>query len=187
MTKVLAPSPSELFPVDGIAGKRVSLRRFTTADINQRYLGWLNDTKVTRFSNQRFAIHNMKTARAYLDSFSGSPNLFLLVSDRGSGETLGTMTAYTFLPHSTVDVGIMLGESTRWGQGLGSEAWCLLVEWLIGEVGVRKLTAGCAAGNRGMKRLAEGSGMRLEAIKRAHEIIDGEPQDLLYYARFRDL
>jgi ribosomal-protein-alanine N-acetyltransferase len=187
MSKPLAPSPSELFPVNGIAGKRVSLRRFTTADINQRYLGWLNDTKVTRFSNQRFSSHNVKTARAYLDSFASSPNLFLLISDRGSGEALGTMTAYASLPHSTVDVGILLGEITRWGQGLGTEAWCLLVEWLIGEAGVRKLTAGCAAGNQGMIRLAEAAGMGLEAIKRAHEIIDGEPQDLFYYARFRDL
>lgn len=182
----LEPTPAELFPADGLAGPRVRLRRFLGADITPRYLGWLHDGEALRFSNQRFRRHDEQSARAYLDSFAGSPNLFLTICDSASGVALGTMTAYASVPHETVDVGILLGERERWGQGLGSEAWCLLVEWLLGAARVRKLTAGCALGNRGMLRLMEAAGMRLEATRRAQEIIDGEPHDLVYYARFRD-
>ena len=182
----LEQTPAELFPADGLAGQRVHLRRFLVSDITPRYLGWLHDAETMRFSNQRFRRHDGHSARAHLESFVGSPNLFLAICDRASGESLGTMTAYASVPHATVDVGILVGERARWGQGLGSEAWCLLFDWLLGEAGVRKLTAGCAAGNHGMLRLMDAAGMQHEATRRAQEIIDGEPHDLVYYARFRD-
>lgn len=182
----LEPTPADLFPADGLVGRRVRLRRFAAADITPYYLGWLQDAEALRFSNQRFRPHDAASARAYLDSFAGSPNLFLVICDCDSGEALGTMTAYASVPHATVDVGILVGERARWGRGLGREAWCLLVDWLLGAARVRKLTAGCAAGNLGMLRLMAAAGMQHEATRRAQEIIDGEPHDLVYYARFPD-
>jgi ribosomal-protein-alanine N-acetyltransferase len=180
------PNPATSFPIEGILGPCIHLRRFVMSDINQRYLGWLNDKEALRFSNQRFFLHSQQTSVAYLESFVGTSNLFLTIADRASEEMLGTMTAYTSLSHSTVDVGILLGERSRWGQGLGKEAWCLLVNWLLDHARFRKVTAGCAAGNLGMRRLMEAADMRHEATKREQEIIDGKPHDLVYYARFLD-
>ncbi len=182
----LDPTPAELFPQAGLAGKRVHLRNFTVVDITPRYLGWLHDTEALRFSNQRFRRYDEASAHAYLESFVGTPNLFLAICEEASGDPLGTMTVYSSVPHATADVGILVGERSRWGQGFGREAWCLLVEWLLGQAQVRKVTAGCAAGNHGMLRLMETAGMHHEATRRAQEIIDGEPHDLVFYARFRD-
>ena len=183
----LDPTPAELFPADGIAGERVRLRRFSADDITVRYLEWLGDQETLRFSNQRFRRYDALSARAYLDSFSGTANLFLAICDRVSGDIIGTMTAYCSVPHETADVGILIGARERWGQGLGRDAWCLMVEWLLDSAGVRKLTAGCAAGNRGMRRLMEAADMKHEATRHGQEIIDGAPHDLVYYARFRDV
>jgi RimJ/RimL family protein N-acetyltransferase len=182
----LEPAPSERFPAAGLAGRLVRLRRFSESDITPRYLGWLHDAEVLRFSNQRFRRHDTKTSLAYLASFAGTPNLFLAICDGASGETIGTMTAYASIPHETADIGILVGERSLWGKGIGREAWCLLVDWMLTEARVRKLTAGCGAGNHGMLRLMNAAGMRHEATRRAQEIIDGQPHDLLYFARFRD-
>ena len=95
------------------------------------------------------------------------------------------MTAYIARPHGTVDVGLMVGERSVWGKGIGQDAWDILCNWLLGpDVGLRKLTAGTARPNVAMVRIMERSGMQIEAVRREQEIIEGEAVDLVYYARF---
>lgn len=169
-----------------LAGTRVLLRRFVEADITEEYLGWLNDPRVTRFSNQRFRAHDRDTSRAYLASFNDSPNMFLSIRRLLDDVAIGTMTAYCIPVHGTVDVGIMIGEASARGGGWGSDAWSTLTTALLANPSIRKLTAGCAAQNVAMVRLMERSGMTHEATRRHQEIIDGRPADLVYYARFAD-
>lgn len=167
-------------------GEKVVLRRFGIADLDATYIGWLNDPLVVRYSNQRFRHHDRDSCRRYLDSFTGSDNLFMSIRRRDNDTAVGTMTAYVSVPHGTVDVGIMVGDRSVWGQGYGQDAWDVFTTWLLTQPHLRKLTAGTLAGNAGMIRLMERSGMALEAVRKAQELVDGQPMDILYYAKFRN-
>jgi RimJ/RimL family protein N-acetyltransferase len=169
-----------------LLGENIALRPFAEDDITDSYLGWLNDPRVTRFSNQRFRAHDRASSLAYLATFDASPNLFLSVRRRDDDAAVGTMTAYRAVPHGTVDIGIMIGDPTSWGRGWGQDAWNTLVGALLADMSVRKLTAGCAALNQGMIHLMERSGFALEATRKAQELIGGKPVDILLYARFSD-
>ena len=169
----------------GLANDKVALRRFAREDITAAYLGWLNDERVTRFSNQRFRSHDEASAADYLASFEGSPNLFLSIRGAASDAAIGTMTAYRNPHHGLADMGILIGDPAHWGGGYGLAAWSLLGAWLLAN-GTRKLTGGTLAGNTGMVRIFERSGMHLEATRKAHEIVEGRPMDILLYARFAD-
>jgi [ribosomal protein S5]-alanine N-acetyltransferase len=170
-------------PLD-LCSRRLRLRRFAQTDLTPRYLGWLRDPEVTRYSNQRFVQHTLERCQSYFDSFSGSPHLFIAIDERESDTTIGTMTVYAAPPHQTADVGILLGERAVWGRGYGKEAWCTLIDWLLSTARVRKVTAGTLACNASMLRLLHASGMQHEATRRAQELVDGQPQDIVYYARF---
>jgi RimJ/RimL family protein N-acetyltransferase len=173
-----------------LQGARVRLRPFTAADITERYIGWLNDPAVVRYSNQRFLRHTRESCERYLAGFAGSPNL--LVSLRVSGaaagsegeRAVGTLTAYRSPHHGTADVGILLGERAVWGQGVGLEAWQLFTDWLLATPGLRKVTAGTLACNRAMLAVAERSGMQREGVRRAQEIVEGVATDIVHFARF---
>ncbi len=167
-----------------LTGDRVLVRPFTTQDISEAYLSWLRDPKVVRFSNQRFQTHTPETSQAYLASFNESTNHFLAICDRHLGAMLGTMTVYRSIPHGTADVGIMLGECQVWGQGIGAEAFCLVVSTLKTSGAIRKITAGAMVANQAMVHIMEKAGMQLEATRRAQELLDGEPVDVVYYATF---
>jgi RimJ/RimL family protein N-acetyltransferase len=168
-----------------LAGARLRLRPFGEADIGDTYLGWLNDPAVVRFSNQRFRRHDQASAGRYLASFAGGPSHFLLVSEAATGRPVGTLTAHVQPLHGTADMGILIGARECWGRGYGLEAWQLLMDWLFAERALRKVTAGTAAPNVSMRRIAERSGMHLEAVRRRQEIIDGVEADILLYAKFR--
>lgn len=169
-----------------LAGKKVRLRPFGSGDITDAYIGWLGDAEVTRYSNQRFRTHTRESCEIYLASFAGTRNLFVSIRDANSDTAIGTMTAYRNLHHDTCDVGIMIGNRDYWGGGYGQEAWNLLTEWLMDVAGVRKLTAGTLRANGGMVKLMERSGMVPDGVRIGQELVDGEPVDIVHYARFCD-
>ncbi len=167
-----------------LKGEKVLLRSFTASDINEEYIGWLNDKDVVQFSNQRFLRHDRDSCSRYLASFEGTDNLFTSVRRLSDDSPVGTMTAYVSSHHGTVDVGILIGDKSVWGMGYGQDAWNTLTNWLLKRDDIRKLTAGTLACNYGMIKLMERSGMHQEATRREQEIINAQAVDILYYAKF---
>lgn len=167
-----------------LRGIKVVLAPFSASDIDETYIGWLNDPDVVRFSNQRFLKHDRESSLRYLSSFEGTNNLFMSARRLSDNCLIGTLSAYVSLPHGTVDVGIMIGDKSSWGMGYGQDAWNTLTNWLLAHVETRKLTAGTLACNYGMIKLMERSDMTLEAVRKAQELVDGRPVDMLHYAKF---
>lgn len=177
MTSSEFPSP--------LYGSRLKLTLFLNSDITHEYLLWLNDPLVTKYSNQRFLRHSVETSTAFLNGFKGTNSLFLSIRVTDSNAMIGTMTAYLNQDHQTGDMGLLIGRRDLWGLGYGQEAWNALGTWLLETRKLRKLTAGTASENLGMRRIMERFGMHHEATKERQEIIDGFPQDLVFYAKFR--
>lgn len=167
-----------------LRGENVILRQFSETDITSEYLSWLNDPHVTRFSNQRFYSHTRESANAYFMSFIDNDNLFLSILNPATGHAIGTMTAYISNHHKTADLGLLIGDSESWGKGYGQDAWNTLGNWLFNTQSIRKLTGGAAVGNVAMVKIMERFDMGLEATRVDQELIDGEPHDLVYYAKF---
>ena len=167
-----------------LVGQKVTLRRFIEDDITATYIGWLNDRETMRFSNQRFSLHDRQTSQHYLNSFTQSDNSFYTVREKTSGRMIGTMTAYLSRAHGTADMGILIGDRAAWGQGFGHDAWITLMEFLLAQTGIRKVTAGTLACNAPMLRVAAKSGMVPDGQRKLQEVVDGRPSDVLYFAKF---
>jgi len=164
-----------------LKGDSVLVRPFVENDLSDEYVSWLNNPETLRFSNQRFLNHDSASVRRYFESFQGSANAFFAIEDAQTQQHVGTMTVYVQPYHSTVDVGILLGKR---GNGYGKEAWRLMIDWLLDTCQVRKVTAGTLSCNYGMIRLMEYAYMHHEATRVGQELIDGQPQDIVYYAKF---
>ena len=167
-----------------LKGDKVLVRPFLESDLSDVYISWLNDPEVVRFSNQRFVKHDIASVRDYYESFSGSSNALFAIEDVQTQLHVGTMTAYVQPYHGTVDVGILMGLR---GNGFGKEAWRLVIDWLLDTCHARKVTAGTLSCNHGMIRLMELAGMHQEATRAAQEVVEGKPQDIVYYAKFNDV
>ena len=177
-------SPSGKFPTSGLVGQKTRLVRFDASDITDRYLNWLKDPRVVQFSNQRFKSHSIESSRAYLASFENTDNLFLSIRRIKGDEPIGTLTIYVAMPHGTADIGILIGAAQEWGCGYGLDAWETASDWLIGHCFIRKVTGGTLSCNEGMRKIFERAGMHLEGSRRAQELVQGTPMDMLYFARF---
>jgi ribosomal-protein-alanine N-acetyltransferase len=163
------------------------LTPFTQGHLSDRYVSWLNDPEVVRYSEQRHHRHTAESCAAYFRSVSQSGDLFLAIeaADAALGH-VGNMTVAFDRPNRSADVSIMLGEASARGRGIGAQAWCGIVDYLLAAGSQRRVTAGTMAPNLPMIALMRKSGMTIEAVRPRVFLREGEEVDLVLAARFAD-
>jgi RimJ/RimL family protein N-acetyltransferase len=171
-----------LFP---LIGNDVELSLFCESDIIEPYIGWLNDSTVVKYSNQRFRVHTVDSSLQYFQSMKQADAIFIGIKDRQTKALIGTMTAYFNRPHQTADMGIMLGNKDSWGKGIGQQAWGLLLNFLLTQAVVRKVTGGALSCNHGMVSIMKKTGMVPDGIRLSQELVEGQLQDIVHFAAFR--
>lgn len=166
---------------------RCRLVPFTVAHLSERYVGWLNDPEVVRYSEQRHRHHDLASCTAYLQAMLSSRDLFLAIEavDPALGH-IGNISVSFDDPNRSADVSIMVGETAARGTGLGSAAWKGILDWLLVDGGLRRVTAGTMAKNRAMIALMKNSGMTIECTRPRAFICEGEEVAIVLAARFAD-
>jgi [ribosomal protein S5]-alanine N-acetyltransferase len=166
---------------------RLQLLPFSEKHLTERYLGWLKDAEVVRYSQHRFSEHTPDTCRAYWRSFIGTPNYFWAVERRGGEPAhIGNLNAYVNENHGLADIGILIGERAVWGEGYGSEAWIAVCNYLLREVGIRKVTAGTISVNDPMLAVMSRAGMIDDGRRVRHQLWGGKEVDIVHRALFRE-
>lgn len=164
---------------------RLRITSFSEEYLTTRYVGWLNDPMVVRYSEQRHKKHTLESCRQYWQSFIDSPHIFWAMTaiEPPLGH-IGNMNAHIDTTNSVADVGILIGERTVWGKGYGLEAWVAVCNYLLCDVGIRKVTAGTIAANKGMIRIMEKADMVADGRRIRQCMVDGIEVDIIHTALF---
>lgn len=171
--------------VSTIHTERLRIVPFERRHLTERYVGWLNDPVVTRYSEQRHRVHTIESCAAYARSFEGRPDRFLAVETLGQPPRhIGNLTVTVDPPNGLADLSILIGERNEWGRGYGVEAWRAVLEGLIREETMRKVTGGASAANVAMIAIMRKCGMVEDGIRCRHLLIDDVPTDVVYFAAF---
>jgi len=167
-----------------LTSARLSLIPFGPSHLTDRYVAWLNDPEVVRFSEQRHRRHTAETCQAYVASFAGTQNhLWAMVCVDPDLGHIGNISATVDGPNRATDIAILIGEKKAWGRNLGTDAWSTAQDWLLGAGGMRKTTAGTMSENLGMLAIMRKTGMIEEGRRRAQFLLDGREVDLVLSAK----
>jgi RimJ/RimL family protein N-acetyltransferase len=143
------------------------------------YVAWLNNPAINRYLETRFDTHDLASVRDYIAGCNDKPNTLLLgIGQQPDGRHVGNIKLEITPRHALAEVGILIGDAGVHGKGIGSEAIRLLAGIARDELGLRKLSAGCYAGNRGSERAFVKAGFTVEGRRPAHFLLEGEPEDL---------
>ncbi len=170
---------------DGLELGRCRLVPFSEAHLSDRYVAWLNDPATVRFSEQRHRSHDRRSCEAYFRDVAASGDLFIAIEAPELGH-VGNITVSIDGLNRSADVSIMVGEAAARGRGIATAAWCAIVDWLLGEGGMRRVTAGTMERNRPMIELLKKSGMTIETIRPRAFLCEGEEIGCVLAARFAD-
>jgi RimJ/RimL family protein N-acetyltransferase len=169
----------DLPPPSSLAGERIVLDPFREPDVDDRYVGWLNDPEVTRFLEVRFAPQTRETALAFVRSFTPpAPRYMWAVRAQRDG-CIGTATLQMLNRiHGFGELGIMIGERTFWGGTTAIDVLSLVIGFAFRAVGLRRVNAGTYSRHWGMNLVYKQLGFTLEGtIRRAYQIAPGEYVD----------
>jgi RimJ/RimL family protein N-acetyltransferase len=166
---------------------RLVMTPFAERHLTARYVAWLNDRELMRYSEQRHKTHTLASCRAYWHSFADTPNYFWAMEETANDlGHIGNMNAYVNQINGLADLGILVGSPQARGKGYGQEAWAGVCAFLFREVGVRKITAGVLALNRPMLTLARKVGMVEDGVRRRHYCCNEMEVDVIHLALFRE-
>tara|TARA_Y100001947_G_scaffold43741_1_gene36298 strand:+ start:20 stop:595 length:576 start_codon:yes stop_codon:yes gene_type:complete len=152
-------------PVDfTLQGRTVALRPFLPGDIHERYLDWLADPEVNRYSQRLGAPRpSAEEARAYLSGL-GDGEVVLGIHHPEYGHVGNVKYGPIDTANKRADISILIGERSVWGKGVGSEAIYLVSKYLFRQCGVNRVDAGSR--NPAFIRAVEKLGWTIEGILR---------------------
>ncbi len=170
---------------DLIETPRLLITPFKEEHLTQRYVNWLNDPDVVKYSEQLYKYHTLESCRTYWESYKNTPHYFWAIISRDAIQGhIGNLNAYVDTNNRVADMGILIGDKRIWGNGYGTEAWIAVGDYLLNHLGLRKISAGTLEVNLGMINIMRHSGMTEDGRRRRHYLFEGQEVDLIFAAVF---
>ena len=162
-------------------GSLVILRPLERTDLNERYLSWLNDPEVTRYTETGTFPSTAEDLDNYYRSVTGSKNdVMLAVVDKKSGRHIGNVKLGPIhWVHRRATFGILIGEKEFWGKGVGLDATRLMVEYGFQRLNLHRIDLGVFAEHEAAVRCYEQAGFKVEGRMREDLFLGGEYKDRL--------
>lgn len=147
---------------------RLILRRFTADDAELMYKNWASDPEVTRYL--MWPVHeNAEVTKALLkvwvDAYSDEKKYEWCISLKETGEPIGSMGVAQINERAeSMEIGYCIGRA-YWHQGFTSEALAAVMQYLLNEVGARRIEARHDPKNPYSGAVMKKCGMQYEGTK----------------------
>lgn len=170
-----------LDPQDYWRDGQIELFQLLPGDVSDAYVAWLNDPEINQYLETRFSEQDRPSVEAFVASVQESAHSVLFgIRDIAQGRHVGNIKLGPIdRRHGLGEIGLMIGDRSAWGRGIGSGAIGIVTVIAERQLGLRKLTAGCYASNIGSKRAFEKIGFSVEAVRPAHFLMNGATEDLI--------
>ena len=177
-----------LTPTAPLLGEKVCLDALEASDVNEDYLGWLNDAEVMRYLGSAGRWATRESVLAYLERFrNGTSDLILAIRKRHTHLHIGTITInHVNWTLRTGHLGIMIGRKEYWGKGYALEALRLFIDYLFRDAKLHKLAATAPIENIASIVTLKKLGFKTEGMLRHEALVGGVYRDLMRLGLLED-
>jgi RimJ/RimL family protein N-acetyltransferase len=161
----------------------IYLRQLDRRDLNETYLGWLNDPEVTRYMETgTFPSTQQDLEDFYQRAVNSRDQVVLAIVDKKSDLHIGNLKLGPIQwIHRRATFGIM----KFWGKGVGQEATSLAVEYAFTRLNLLRIDLGVFAEHESAVRCYEKVGFKVEGRMRQDLFCNGEYKDRLWMGILR--
>jgi RimJ/RimL family protein N-acetyltransferase len=152
---------------------------------------WFNDPTVMRWWGVPEATSSLADIQRRIEDWIADearldrPACFL--AETLEGEMVGLVILKDFDPtHRSIQLSLMIGESSRWGQGLGSDLVRTVVDASFDAWNLHRVWLRSEAGNERAHSVYRKCGFMQEAVLREAVFFDGRYHDVLVFSILED-
>jgi len=158
-----------------LVGTKVTLRPPDDSDA-ARFVAWFADLEVTRYLIRRFTFA-LEQEEGFLKTIGESKtDVFWMLEADGKAIGATGIHGIDWL-HSHATTGTLIGVTSEWGKGRGSEAMRLRTDYAFRQLNLHKLMSGAYLENEPSKRALMKAGYREIGIEREHFFREGTWHD----------
>jgi [ribosomal protein S5]-alanine N-acetyltransferase len=166
-------------------GEKVQLRTMTEKQATQRYVDWMNDTKINQYLESRFKKHTIESAKKYIKDMDTSLDDFfcgIFVNNVHVGNIKLTVNNN----HKLGGIGFLIGDTDYWHKGYATEAIMLMTQFGFDKLDLNKIHAGVYANNIGSIMALRKAGYKEDGRQERQYLCDGEYVDCIIMSRWRE-
>ena len=166
---------------------KIKLRKLNlTKDISNKYLMWMNDLEVHKYTEQRYTKHSLIDIRKFVKEKNKSKNEFLygiFLKKNNLNTHIGNIKLgpINFI-HKTGEISYFIGEKELWGKGYTTLAIKEIIK-IAKKKGLKKLKAGLYEMNIGSKKVLEKNGFKFEGKFKSERIIKNKRVDHYFFGK----
>lgn len=170
-----------------LRGEKVYLRPLERADLNDTYLGWLNDSEVTRYLETGAFPTTLQDLEKFYEGVTGSrAEVMFAIVDRKSHRHIGNAKLGPInWVHRRALFGILIGEKDFWGKGIGEEVTRLMAEYGFLRLNLNRIGLAVFAEHESAIRCYQAVGFKIEGKFREEMFLDGIYKDRLWMGLLR--
>ena len=160
---------------------QITFKVLEQSDVSPRYISWLSNPLVNRFSDNQYRKVSLDSQRKYVQSCIDSPTIILwgiFLDNLHIGNIVLDNINYI---HSRSEVTYLLGDSNCWGRGIASHSVKFAVKYAKLDLGLHKLYAGVAKPNIASIKVLQKCGFSREAIRESHLLYNNIRMDQIDY------
>jgi len=159
------------------------------------FVKWMNDPEVTRFLNWYLPL-NLDEEEKWFSTLAGNQKELhftivlkdqkVLESRGGTSFPIGNCSIRVDWKNRVENVGIVIGEKEFWGEGYGTEAVQLLVDYGFNTLGMHRMELETFFFNERAIKSYNKVGFKQEGLKRQAHFIDGTYHDVAFIGLLED-
>ncbi len=153
----------------------LQLKLLSENDVAENYLSWMQDPEVVQYLECRWCAHTMESLREYVKNVCLSPNDFAFAIFINNETHIGNVKIGNInWMHRFAEIGLLIGERSFRGRGLGTEVIRRATEYAFKELNINKLVAGIYSPNVASYKAFSKAGYREVGILKNHRFYKGD-------------
>ena len=167
--------------------KKITLRKLNLSkDISNKYLNWMNNLEIHKYTEQKFTKHTKAKIRKFVKEKNKSKNEFLygiFLERNNLNIHIGNIKLgpINFI-NKTGEISYFIGEKELWGKGYTTLAIKEIIE-IAKKMGLKKLKAGLNEMNIGSKKVLEKYNFKLEGKMKSTIIHNGKRYNSYWFGK----
>ncbi len=169
-----------------IIGKRVYLRPLEIDDADN-FVTWLNDEEVNKYLIRTMPLNKIREREFLEGLYKDNKEVILGIALKANDELIGVIGLHKIsLAFHNAEMGIIIGDKSRWSKGYGTEAVGLIVKYGFDQLNLHRIYLTVLDFNLRAIRVYEKSGFKMEGTFREHVYRHGKYCDVLLMGILKD-
>lgn len=145
--------------------KKYLLSEFNQKLITKKYISWLNNKNLMKYSQHNDVVYNKKKCTEFMKKIKKENNIFFAIfSMDGKKIHIGNIIIYFHRKNNSVGLSIMIGEQKYKKIGLASFIWGLIIKYVFNNYRVRIIISGCLSINKSMIKIFKKNKMKISYL-----------------------